>query len=53
MPSMRTILTVSLVTMAVMWGMNQAAAISPAARKLIKGSPVAAAGNSGSVTAWV
>lgn len=38
--SMQNVLTVALVTMAVIWVTNQAAARFPMARKIIRGGPV-------------
>ena len=48
MPSWKTILRISLITVGTMFALNQLAAISPTARRLIKGQSVAAVPSNGS-----
>ena len=47
MPGIKTIMKMMIVTMGTMWALNQAAAMSPMARKLIKGTVVAPVTNAG------
>jgi len=58
MPSWKTVLRISLITMGTMFAMNQLAAMNPMFRQIIKGSklspvPSNATGNQNTGATWV